>query len=122
MNRFSSTTSNSPSFPAAAFGAASVMGLAIGHDLLHMPLQVSDSLSLMADAALSPSAWNAFYSQLAGSGYFRPLFYAEVKWLFDLGNHAFTYRLFHAALAFAFVILFVRALEVRDRYALICLP
>jgi hypothetical protein len=99
-----------------------VLALAIGRDLLHMPLQVSDSLSLIADAALAPSAWDAFYQHLSGSGYFRPLFYAEVKALFDLGHHFLAYRLFHALLVFAFFMLFVRALEVRDRLSLLCLP
>ena len=102
--------------------AAAVLALAIGRDLLHMPLQVSDSLSLIADAALAPSAWDAFYGHLSGSGYFRPLFYAEVKALFDLGHHFLAYRLFHALLVFAFFMLFVRALQVRDRLSLVCLP
>ena len=122
MSSSALTISNSRACAAVAFIAAAVLALAIGRDLLHMPLQVSDSLSLITDAALAPSAWDAFYQHLSGGGYFRPLFYAEVKALFDLGHHFFAYRLFHALLVFAFFMLFVRALEVRDRLSLLCFP
>ncbi len=122
MSNSALTISNSKACAAAAFIAAAVLALAIGRDLLHMPLQVSDSLSLITDAALAPSAWDSFYGALSGSGYFRPLFYAEIKALFDLGHHFLAYRLFHALLVFAFFMLFVRALQVRDRLSLVCLP
>jgi hypothetical protein len=122
MSSSALTISNSRACAAVAFVSAAVLALAIGRDLLHMPLQVSDSLSLITDAALAPSAWDAFYQHLSGGGYFRPLFYAEVKALFDLGHHFLTYRLFHALLVFAFFMLFVRALEVRDRLSLLCFP
>ena len=43
---------------------------------------------------------------------------------FDLahGHYQLTYRLFHAASVFAFVMLFVRALDVRSRPALVVVP
>jgi hypothetical protein len=105
----------------AAVLAALVLALAIGHDLLHMPLQVSDSLSLIADAARVPTAWQAFFSHLAGAGYFRPMFYAEIKLLYDLtggDSLQLVYRLFHALLIVAYLVLFVRALQVRDALTL----
>ena len=89
-----------------------------------MPLQVADSLTLILDAAEFSSAWESFRSHAGGSGYFRPLFYAEIKLLFDLahGHYQLTYRLFHAASVFAFVMLFVRALDVRSRATLVVVP
>lgn len=111
--------------PALAYAAAAALAVSIGHDLLHMPLQVSDSLSLIADAARASSAWEAFYSHLSGSGYFRPMFYAEIKVLFDLAggdSYHLVYRLFHAALVLAFLLLFARALQVHDWVTLAVAP
>ncbi len=59
--------------PVAASAAAAVLAVGVGHDLLHMPLQVSDSLSLILDAALSPSAWSDFRAHLSEVAYFRPM-------------------------------------------------
>jgi hypothetical protein len=107
-----------------AYAMACVPALAIGYVLLRMPLQVADSLTLILDAAEFSSAWESFLSHTGGSGYFRPLFYTEVKLLFDLsnGHYQLAYRLFHAASVFAFVMLFVRALDVRSRAALVVVP
>jgi len=117
-------TSASRGVHLAAFAAAAVLAAGVGHDLLHMPLQVSDSLSLILDAAVSPSAWSDFHAHLSDVSYFRPMRYATIKIVADLGNgnYAFAYRLFHAALVLAFVLLFVRALEIRDRVMLAAAP
>lgn len=124
MSSFASTISRSRTCRLAAFAGAAVLALGIGHDLLHMPLQVSDSLSLILDAARSPSAWHEFQAHLTDVNYFRPLRYATIKVVSDLGQgHYFlAYRLFHALLVLAFLILFVRALEIRDRIALAVAP
>lgn len=108
----------------AACSAAIVLALGVGHDLLHMPLQVADSLSLILDAAISPSAWSDFRAHLSEVAYFRPMRYATIKLVSDLsgGYYALAYRLFHAALVLAFVLLFVRALQVRDRMMLALTP
>ncbi len=107
-----------------AFVGGAVLALGVAHDLLHMPLQVNDCLSEILDASLSPSAGDTFYQHLSEAGHFRPLFYAEIKMLFDVanGHYALTYRLFHAALLCAFVLLFVRALDVRDWFSLAAAP
>ena len=63
---------------ALAYAAACVPMLAICYVLLRMPLQVQDMLTEVLDAAQSQSVWRAFSDHLAGNGYFRPLFYAEV--------------------------------------------
>lgn len=124
MSSFVSTISSSKGIGIVAFASAAVLGLAIGHDLLHMPLQVSDSLSLILDAAWSPSAWHEFHAHLSDVNYFRPLRYATIKIVSDLGQgHYFlAYRLFHALLVLAFLLLFVRALEIRDRIACAAVP
>ena len=108
----------------AACAAAVVLALGVGHDLLHMPLQVSDSLSLILDAAISPSAWSDFYRHLSEVAYFRPMRFVTIKVVADLsgGNYALGYRLFHATLVLLFVVLFVRALQVRDRLMLAATP
>jgi hypothetical protein len=89
-----------------------------------MPLQVGDCLTLILDAQRARSAWDTFYNHLGSNGYFRPMFYAEVKMLFDVagGAYAVTYRVFHALLLSIFLMLFVRALEVRDWIGLAAVP
>ncbi len=78
-----------------AYVMACVPALGIGYVLLRMPLQVADSLTLILDAAEFRSVWESFYAHTGGSGYFRPLFYAEITLLFDLahGHYQLTYRL-----------------------------
>ena len=124
MIRSALTISNSRAYAAVAFIAAAVLALAIGRDLLHMPLQVSDSLSPILDATRSPSVWHEFNGHINDASYFRPMRYATIKIVSDLGNgHYFlAYRLFHALLVFAFLVLFVRALRIRDRLSLVALP
>ena len=124
MGNSALTTLNSKACAATAFIAAAVLALAIGRDLLHMPLQVSDSLSLILDAALSPSAWHEFNGHVSDASYFRPMRYATIKVVSDLGsgNYFLAYRLFHALLVFALLVLFVRALRIRDRLSLVALP
>lgn len=107
-----------------ASAAAAVLAVGVGHDLLHMPLQVSDSLSLILDAALSPSAWSDFRAHLSEVAYFRPMRYATIKVVADLsgGDYALAYRVFHAASVLVFVLLFVRALQIRDAVMLAVAP
>jgi hypothetical protein len=107
-----------------AVAAAAVLAIGIGHDLLHMPLQVGDSLAPLLDAVRGSSPWSEFRGHLAQSGYFRPMRFAIIKVVSDLanGHYMLAYRLFHALLVLAFLVLFVRALEVRDRVALAVVP
>ena len=107
-----------------AFAAAAVMALGVGHDLLHMPLQIGDSLAPLLDAVRGSSPWSEFRGHLGQEGYLRPMRFAVIKAVSDLSNgyYFFGYRLFHAALVLAFLLLFVRALEVRDRLTLVVVP
>jgi hypothetical protein len=110
--------------PVVAFAAAAVAALGVGHDLLHMPLQVSDSLAPILDAVRSPSAWHEFRAHLSEASYFRPMRFATIKLVSDLGNGQYflAYRLFHALLVLAFLLLFVRALQIHDRLTLALAP
>ncbi len=107
-----------------ALAAAVVLALGVGHDLLHMPLQVSDSLAPLLDAVRAQSAWDEFRAHLSEASYFRPMRFAIIKFVSDLadGQYALTYRLFHTLLVVAFVVLFTRALQVRDRLMLAAVP
>jgi hypothetical protein len=120
MSSFALTTSTRK----LAFLAAVVLALGVGHDLLHMPLQIGDSLAPLLDAVRGSSPWSEFTAHLREDGYFRPMRLATIKVVSDLANgHYFlAYRLFHALLVLAFLLLFVRALEVRDRLALAVVP
>lgn len=124
MSSYASTISNSRVYAATAAIAAAVLALAIGRDLLHMPLQVSDSLGPILDAAQASSPWQEFQRHLTDANYFRPLRYAIIKIVSDLsqGHYFLGYRLFHALLVCAFLALFVRALEVGDRITLAVAP
>jgi hypothetical protein len=110
--------------PLVAFAAAAVLALGVGHDLLHMPLQVSDSLAPMLDAVRSPSPWHEFRAHVSEVSYFRPMRFATIKIVSDLGNGQYflAYRLFHALLVLAFLLLFVRALQIHDRLTLAVAP
>jgi hypothetical protein len=107
-----------------ALGAALVLGLAVGHDLLHMPLQVEDSFTLVLDAVRGASVWSEVQRQLFYAHYFRPGYYATIKLVADLsgGDYVLAFRLYHAALVVAFVLLFTMALRVRDRIDLAVVP
>ena len=107
-----------------ALAAAVVLAVGMGHDLLHMPLQIGDSLAPLLDAVRGSSPWSEFRGHLAQSGYFRPMRFAIIKVVSDLsnGHYMLAYRLFHALLVLAFLVLFVRALEVRDRLTLAVVP
>jgi hypothetical protein len=121
MSSFALTTSNTRLLAAAA---AVVLAAGIGHDLLHMPLQIGDSLAPLLDAVRGSTPWSEFRGHLVETGYFRPMRFAIIKLVSDLanGHYVLAYRLFHALLVLAFLVLFVRALEVKDRLTLAVVP
>jgi hypothetical protein len=110
--------------PLVAFTLAAAIAAFLTNDLLRMPLQVPDSLTLILDAAQSPSPWATFTNYLNNAGYFRPFFYLQNKVLFDVSNGhvALTYRAYHAASVAVALFLFVRALRVRSRSDLAAVP
>src|SRR2546428_8787924 len=100
-----------------AYAVAAILAGAIAYDLTRMPLQVYDCLALLLDAQRSSSVWTTMSSSLNSYGYLRPIFFGEIKLLFDLaqGHYFLVYKAFHVLLVIAFFGLFVRALEVRTR-------
>jgi hypothetical protein len=104
-----------------AYLAAAILALAIGDDLLRMPIQVSDALEEILDAYQSPSAAASFWTATFNAAYLRPFRIAQIKLLFDLadGHYWAAYRGFHAALLLLCVWLFTRAMRVKARTDLI---
>ena len=99
----------------AAFALACAMALAIGGDLLWMPVQVYDAVDEILDAGQSASVWASFRDGLETAPYLRPMRIAQTKALFDLagGEHfRLVYRGFHALLLVTAVLLFVAVLRV----------
>ena len=99
----------------AAYAAAVVVALNIAYGLMRLPVQISDSLEQLVNAQHSPSVLAQFAAWSQQGAYLRPMFFAEVKALFDLahGHYWLVFRGFHALLACAAIWLFVRALRVR---------
>jgi hypothetical protein len=100
----------------ATYGAAAVLVLTFAYGLMRMPVQISDSLEQLLNAQQSSSVLAHFVAWSQRAAYLRPVFFAEVKALFDLadGHYWVVYRGFHALLACALIALFVRALRVRS--------
>ena len=83
--------------------AATVLALTFAYGLMRLPLQISDSLEQLLNAQQSPSVLAHFVAWSQRAAYLRPMFFAEVKALFDLahGHYWLVYRGFHALLACA---------------------
>jgi hypothetical protein len=108
----------------AAGAVAVVVALNLAYSLIRVPVQLSDSLEQLVNAQRSSSVIAHFAAWSQQGAYLRPMFFAEVKALFDLshGHYWLVYRGFHALLACAAIALFVRALRVRtwDDFAAAC--
>jgi hypothetical protein len=101
-----------------ATGLVLVFALSLSDILLRIPVQPSDSVELMLDAQRSPSAAATFASTLSASGYMRPMFRAQNKLLFDIGERTsiqLVFRGFHALLLSAALLLFAHIAQVRTR-------
>ena len=100
----------------AAYGAAAILALTFAYGLMRLPVQMSDSLEQLLNAQQSPSVLAHFATWAQTRAYLRPMFFAEVKALFDLadGHYWLVFRGFHALLVCAALALFVRALRVRS--------
>ncbi|MBI2828090.1 MAG: hypothetical protein HYX77_02305 [Acidobacteria bacterium] len=95
-----------------AYAVALVFALSIAYDLTRIPVQVSDSLDEILDAAEFPSIASAFVSGLQHRVRLRPLRVAQTKALFDLshGHYTVAYRGFHVLVLVVFM--FVRTLQI----------
>lgn len=99
----------------ATHAAAAALALTFAYSLMQLPVQLSDSLEQLLNAQRSTSALASFVAWAQQGAYLRPLFFAEVKALFDLagGHYWLVFRGFHALLICAAIALFIRALRVR---------
>jgi hypothetical protein len=105
----------------AVSAAGAILALTFAYGLMRLPVQMSDSFEQLVSAQQSPSVLAEFVARAQQGAYLRPMFYAEVKALFDLsnGHYWLVYRGFHALLLCLAVGLFIRALRVRtwDHFA-----
>jgi hypothetical protein len=95
--------------------STAIVALTFAYGLMQLPVQFSDSLEQLINAQQSSSVLAHFAEWSQRAAYLRPVFFAEVKALFDLaqGHYWLVFRGFHALLICAAIGLFVRALRVR---------
>lgn len=98
-----------------AYLLAAVSAVAIGYDLLRMPVQVFDALEELLDAQRSTSVVDTFLSAAYNAAYLRPLRIVQIKVIFDAahGHYWLAFRGIHAVTMAACLLLFTRALRVR---------
>lgn len=101
-----------------AFAAAALMMCALAYSILRIPVQLTDSLVPMLQVQARDSAVDVFAGGFGGDDYLRPMFWTQVKLLFDAaaGERYFAvFKGFHIALVVALLCLFVRAARVSSR-------
>jgi dolichyl-phosphate beta-glucosyltransferase len=98
-----------------AYLLAAVSAVALGYDLLRMPVQVFDALEELLDAQRSTSVVDTFLSAAYNAAYLRPLRIVQIKVIFDAahGHYWLAFRGIHAVTMAACLLLFTRALRVR---------
>ena len=67
-----------------SYGYALVVGLAMGHFLLGLPIQLTDSFGNMLK--LSGSWGDLLYGEFTQNAYLRPLLWANLKLVYDLSG------------------------------------
>jgi dolichyl-phosphate beta-glucosyltransferase len=98
-----------------AYLLALISALALGYDLLRMPVQVFDALEEMLAAQRSTSIVDTFWSAAYNAAYLRPLRIVQIKVIFDAaqGHYWLAFRGIHAVTMALCLLLFTRALRVR---------
>jgi hypothetical protein len=98
----------------AALLITGVLAAWFGYDLLRMPVQISDSLSLLVDVQDSPSVMHTFITEATRGAYLRPLFHVQIHGLYAAagGHYSIVFRTFHVLLLAAALFLFTRAMRV----------
>ncbi len=96
-----------------SYGYALVVGLAIGHFLLGLPIQLTDSFGNMLK--LSGSWGDLLYGEFTQNGYLRPLLWANLKLVYDLsgGDYFDWFRGVHVAQVLILVVLYVALVRPR---------
>ena len=105
---------NAAAWRRLTYAYALVTGAVLGHFLVGIPIQLTDSLANMV-ALTSASLWDVVIGTFGGHAYLRPLLWGTLKVVFDLsGGHYFiVFRGLHVAMATALLVLVVRMLQIR---------
>lgn len=94
------------------------MAAAVSFSVLRIPVQVTDSLVPLLQVQATSSAVGVFRGILGEEAFLRPVFWTEVRLLFDVaaGRHYFiVYKAFHLLLLGVLFFCFVRAARVHTR-------
>ena len=105
-----------------AYGMALIASLALGHFLLGLPIQVSDSFGHLQQLAAS---WNDLLSgRFTQDSFFRPFMWAEMKAIRELsgGNYTPWFRGTHVVQVLVLTVMFVALVRIRTWRDVICLP
>jgi hypothetical protein len=105
-----------------AYGYATAVALVLGHFLLGLPIQFSDSFGNMLK--LSAPWGDLLYAELRQEGYLRPLLWGALKLVHDLsgGNYFAWFRGVHVAQVLALVLLYVHLVRPATRLDLAVVP
>jgi hypothetical protein len=105
-----------------SYGYALLVGLAMGHFLLGLPIQLTDSFGNMLK--LSGSWGELLYGEFTQNAYLRPLLWANLKLVYDLsGGDYFTwFRGVHVIQVLLLVVLYVALVRPRTLLDAAVLP
>src|SRR5688572_18418225 len=105
-----------------AYGCGLLVALTLGHFLLGLPVQYSDSFGQMLK--LSGSWSDLLYGEFTQEAYMRPLMWGELKLVYELsgGNYFAWYRGAHVVETVVLVLLYVRLVRPRTLLDLSVLP
>lgn len=111
-----------PVVPWLAYGYGLLVALALGHFLLGLPIQLSDSFGQMLK--LSGPWKELLYGEFTQRGFLRPLMWGELKLVYDLsgGNYFAWFRGAHVVEVVILILLYVRLVRPRTRRDLAVLP
>jgi hypothetical protein len=96
-----------------SYGYALLAGLVLGHFLLGIPVQLTDSFGNMLKLT---ATWpDLLYGEFTQHGYLRPLLWADLKLVYDLSGGAYSswFRGVHVAQVVTSVLLFVALVRPR---------
>lgn len=105
-----------------SYGYALIAGLALGHFLLGLPVQLTDSFGNMLK--LSASWSELMYGEFTQHAYLRPLLWAHLKLAYDLsgGDYFMWFRGVHAVQVLILVLLYVALVRPRTLLDAALLP
>ena len=116
------TAAAKPAIPWLAYGYGLVVALTLGHFLLGLPIQLTDSFGQMLKL---PGPWrDLLYGEFTQRGYMRPLMWGELKLVYDMsgGNYFAWFRGAHVVEVVIVVLLYVRLVRPRTSLDLAVLP